>query len=221
MAHQRWEVLSKVPHIELEKEKQGRLRFLSSDEATRLLAACQDSKNRNLADLVEFTIFTGLRQGEALGLTWDLVERSRGVILIEKSKSSRRREVPLCTRADAVLVRRGPKESGLVFESDNFDHYRSAWEAAVKRARLEDFRFHDLRHTFASWSVQRGASVQEVKELLGHASLAMTMRYAHPSPEHLRRAVARLDDLPASEVLPNRAQARAQEPVEEVALLAK
>src|SRR5262249_57422088 len=84
MAHQRWEVLSKVPHIELEKEKQGRLRFLSPDEATRLLAACQDSKNRNLADLVEFTIFTGLRQGEALGLTWDLVERSRGVILIEK-----------------------------------------------------------------------------------------------------------------------------------------
>ena len=120
-----------------------------------------------------------------------------------------------------MLVRRGPKESGLVFESDNFDHYRSAWEAAVKRARLEDFRFHDLRHTFASWSVQRGASVQEVKELLGHASLAMTMRYAHLSPEHLRRAVARLDDLPAPEVLPNRAQARAQEPVEEVALLAK
>ena len=221
MAYQRWEVLSKVPHIELEKEKQGRLRFLSPDEATRLLAACQDSKNRNLADLVEFTIFTGLRQGEALGLTWDLVERSRGVILIEKSKSSRRREVPLCSRADAVLLRRGPKESGLVFESDNFDHYRSAWEAAVKRARLEDFCFHDLRHTFASWSVQRGASVQEVKELLGHASLAMTMRYAHLSPEHLRRAVARLDDLPAPEVLPNRAQARAQEPIEEVALLAK
>ncbi len=221
MAHQRWEVLLKVPHIELEKEKQGRLRFLSPDEAARLLTACQESKNRNLADLVEFTMYTGLRQGEALGLTWDRVERSRGVILIEKSKSSKRREVPLCGRADSVLARRGPKETRLVFGSDNFDHYRSAWEAAVKRAKLDDFRFHDLRHTFASWSVQRGATVQEVKELLGHASLAMTMRYAHLSPEHLRRAVSRLDDVSAPEVLPNRAQARAQEPVKEVALLAK
>ena len=120
-----------------------------------------------------------------------------------------------------MLVRRGPKDSGLVFESASFNHYRSAWQAAVTRAKLADFRFHDLRHTFASWSVQRGAAVQEVKELLGHASLAMTMRYAHLSPEHLRRAGARLDDVPSPEVLPYLAQARAQEPVEEVALPAK
>ena len=63
----------------------------------------------------------------------------------------------------------------------------------MERARLVDFRFHDLRHTFASWAVQRGATLQEVKDLLGHSSLAMVMRYAHLSPEHVRSAVARLD----------------------------
>ena len=71
--------------------------------------------------------------------------------------------------------------------------YRNAFEGAVARAKLEDFHFHDLRHTFASWTVQRGATLQEVKDLLGHSTLAMVMRYAHLSPEHLRSAVARLD----------------------------
>jgi integrase len=65
----------------------------------------------------------------------------------------------------------------------------------VTAAKVDDFRFHDLRHTFASWAVQQGATLQEVKDLLGHSSLAMVMRYAHLSPEHLRKAVGRLDGL--------------------------
>jgi integrase len=101
--------------------------------------------------------------------------------------------VPLNSRADAVLARRGSKSTGLVFGSRRWDHFRTAWDLAVQRAKLVDFHFHDLRHTFASWAVQRGATLQEVKDLLGHSSLAMVMRYAHLSPEHLRNAVARLD----------------------------
>ena len=94
------------------------------------------------------------------------------------------------SRADAVLARRGSKSAGLVFGTRRWDHFRTAWEGAVERAKLVDFHFHDLRHTFASWAVQRGASLQEVKDLLGHHSLAMTLRYGYLAPEHLRTAVS-------------------------------
>jgi len=216
MARDKWEVLAKVPHIKLEKEDQSRLRWLTPEEAERLFSACRASRNPHLVDLVEFCVFTGLRQAEALELTWECVERARGVILLEETKSGKRREVPLNGRADAVLLRRQPQESGLVFGARSFDHFRSAWETAVDRAKLADFRFHDLRHTFASWAVQQGATLQEVKDLLGHSSLAMTLRYAHLAPERLRTAVSRLDGIipePAAspEVTRRRAQARAQE----------
>ena len=76
-----------------------------------------------------------------------------------------------------------------MFGTPSWYAFRGHWKAAG----LKDFRFHDLRHTFASWAVQRGATLPELKDLLGHSSLAMMMRYAHLSPEHLRSAVARLD----------------------------
>jgi integrase len=188
-----WEVISTVPRIKLEKEPQGRLRWLEPEAARSLLAACRESRNPALVDLVEFALFTGLRQSEAVELTWDRVDFSRGVIRLELTKSGKRREVQLNAGADAVLVRRGPKPAGYVFAPGRWDAFRTAWENAVKRASLDDFRFHDLRHTFASWAVQRGASLSEVKELLGHSSLTMVLRYAHLAPEHLRRAVSRLD----------------------------
>jgi integrase len=211
MARDKWEVLAKAPYLKLEREPQGRLRWLTPEEAARLLAACRASKNRDLIDLVEFCLFTGLRQGEALELSWERVERSRGVVLMEITKSGQRREVPLNGRADAVLARRHPADTGLVFGARSFDHFRSAWESAVRRSKVADFRFHDLRHTFASWSVQKGATLQEVKELLGHHSLSMVLRYAHLAPEHLRTAVSRLDGIVSTL---ERAQVRAHEPVE-------
>lgn len=194
LAHEEWNALAVVPKIRLEKEKQGRLRWLTPEEANTLLAKCRERK-KDLADLVEFCVFTGLRQSEALGLTWERVDRSRGVILLEVAKSGRRREVPLVDEADAVLMRRGPQASGLVFGTSSWYAFRAYWEAAVEAARLVDFHFHDLRHTFASWAVQRGATLQELKDLLGHSSLAMVMRYAHLSPEHLRSAVGRLSGM--------------------------
>jgi integrase len=195
LACDEWEVLPAVPKIRLEKESQGRLRWLMPEEASNLLEKCRTQNNPNLADLAELALYTGMRQGELLGLTWDRVDRARGVVLLERTKSGRRREVPLNGPADAILARRAPDAASdaLVFGTQSWYTFRGHWTAAVNAAGLEDFRFHDLRHTFASWAVQRGATLPELKDLLGHSSLAMVMRYAHLSPEHLRSAVARLD----------------------------
>jgi integrase len=107
---------------------------------------------------------------------------------------------------------------GLVFGTRRWDHYRTAWESA----KLADFQFHfhDLRHTFAFWATQRGASLQEVKDRLGHHSLAMILRDGHLAPEHLRGAVVRLD---AALPVPTKisGQGSAQEGVTEGALLSK
>jgi integrase len=192
----RWRIIVEVPEIEFEDEPAGVVRFLRSEEATRLLGACRKSRNTTLADLVEFAMFTGVRRGEALGLTWDRVDRARGVVLLTETKSGRPREVQLSANADAALARRWtPNATGLVFGSRNWNSFRQAWVAAVRAAGIAKFRFHDLRHTTASWLVQQGRSLREVKELLGHSDIQITMRYAHLAPDHLRAAVASLDGI--------------------------
>jgi integrase len=140
------------------------------------------------------------------------------VVRLELTKSGRRREVPLGLNADAVLARRwtdGAK--GYVFGSCKWNSFRSAWEAALAAAGIEGFRFHDLRHTFASWLVQRGRTLKEVQEALGHQTITMTMRYSHLAPDHLRAAVAALDGmLPAPQSEP--AETSAQDSAQEVLL---
>ena len=212
LSHEEWEVLETVPKIRLEKEPQGRLRWLTQDEITRLLAACAKSKNKELKAAVIVALNTGLRRGELLGLTWDRIDASHGVVRLEmtKSKSARRREVPLNDDSYRALISLGQKEGGLVFKTR---FIQSAYENAVKAARLDDVNFHTLRHTFASWAVMRGVSLKELQELLGHASLAMTMRYAHLAPEHLRTAVNRLAGLTSDQPTDFSAQDSAQEPV--------
>jgi integrase len=118
---------------------------------------------------------------------------SRGVIRLELTKSGRRREVPLNDDSDRALVGLGPKADGRVFKTR---YIQTAYNNAVQAAKLDDVNFHTLRHTFASWAVIRGVTLKELQELLGHASLAMTMRYAYLAPEHLRTAVTRLEGLP-------------------------
>jgi integrase len=158
----------KILRLKTKVRRHGEERDLSPGTLNRELAALRHLLRLALLDLVEFALFTGLRRGEALGLTWQRVDRARGVILLNVTKTNRRREVPLNSQADAVLARRGPKDAGPVFGTVNWDHFRSAWETAVERAQLTDFHFHDLRHRFASWAVQNGATLQEIKDLLGH-----------------------------------------------------
>jgi integrase len=153
---------------------------------------------------------TGLRLGELIGLTWERVDLSRGVIRLELTKSGRRREVPMNDASYRALVVLGPRAGGRVFKTR---YIKTAYNNAVEVAKLDDVTFHTLRHTFASWAIMRGVTLKELQELLGHSSLTMTMRYAHLAPEHLRTAVSRLEGLTSTEPTKDLAQELAQEPV--------
>jgi len=204
LAHEEWEVIKVVPRIRLEKEPQGRLRWLTQEEITRLLDVSAKSRNKELRAAVIVALNTGLRLGELLGLTWEGVDLSRGVIRLEVTKSGRRREVPLNAESYDGLVSLNPKKSGRIFSTQSI---RKAYESAVTNAKLDDVNFHTLRHTFASWAVMRGVSLKELQELLGHSSVAMTMRYAHLAPERLRSAVTRLEGLTSGKPTAESAQA--------------
>lgn len=198
----RWGYVREVPRFELAKESRGRLRYLEREEATRLLDACRESGNRFLHAIVTVALHTGMRFGEIMGLTWDRVHFSRGVLVLVETKGGEPRDVPMdeavYTALSALRAAAGPGPAGLVFckaDGTSWGSVRTAFAAALKRAKITSFRFHDLRHTCASWLVMDGASLMEVKELLGHKTLAMTLRYAHLAPGRLREAVGRLDRL--------------------------
>jgi integrase len=168
----KWKLLTEVPEIDFDAENPGLVRFLTAEEADRLLVAAGKSRNVVLADLVEFAMFTGVRRGEALGLTWERVDRSRGVVLLSETKNGLPREVKLSANADAAIARRWTLgATGLVFGSRNWNTFRSSWAKAVRDAGILKFRFHDLRHTTASWLVQQGADApggQDDAGPLGH-----------------------------------------------------
>jgi integrase len=115
------------------------------------------------------------------------------VLLVEATKTGRRREVPMSHPVyEALSALPSPRDEGPVFRKSNgaaWGSIRTGFERACREARLGDFRFHDLRHTCASWLVMAGRSLEEVQELLGHRTFAMTLRYAHLSPDRLREAV--------------------------------
>jgi len=193
-----WGYLPKAPRIRMGKEPEGRLRFLSEDEAVHLLEACRSSQNPFLHAIVTIALHTGMRRGEILGLAWERIDFSRAIIRIEETKSRRRREVPM-NRAvyDVLSALGGQKEEGFVFrrrDGGPWGKIRTAFARACVVAKLDAFRFHDLRHTCASWLVMRGRNLKEVQELLGHREFKMTLRYAHLSPDRLRDAVASLED---------------------------
>jgi len=142
----------------------------------------------------------------------------RGVIVLKVTKSDQPREVKLDARADAVLARRWSEgATSLVFGSRKWASVRTAWETAVTASGITDLRFHDLRHTFASWLVQKGRPMREIQDLLGHKSATMTQRYAYLAPENHRAAVATLDDILPRAIPAAYGTTRAQESLKETA----
>lgn len=156
-----------------------------------------------LKPLVVTALNTGLRRGELFSLRWIDVNLAQSFLTVRGAvaKSAKTRHVPLSKTAHAVLsdwFRQADKTSELVFPSPagggaQLSTIKKSWANVLEAARIEGFRFHDLRHTFASWLVMRGASIFVVKELLGHSTIDMTMRYAHLAPSHKSDAVALLN----------------------------
>jgi integrase len=156
---------------------------LEPAEEERLLAACLRHGGEALRDIMLVAIETGMRQGEILGMTWERIDLSRGVIRFELTKSGRRREVPMRQALyDRLSALAGPRAGRLWART----FPRAAWETVQGELGLEDFTFHDLRHHFASWFIMRGGSLPALREILGHTDIEITLRYAHLAPHHLR-----------------------------------
>jgi integrase len=194
--HWEWLEASPTRKIRKHKENKPRARFLSPEERQRLLAVCKKSRNPLLYPAVVLALSTGMRQGEQFGLTWNQVDLKRGRILLEDTKNGERRAVPLTGHALEVLrgmVRR--IDSPYVFPSEDGKSpidLRTAWRNAFKKAELEDFKWHDLRHTFASELAMSGATLAELAEALGHKTLQMVKRYAHLTEGHTSKVVERM-----------------------------
>lgn len=187
------DVLKKIRKVKLTPENNRRLRFLSREES-QILIDCSIS---HLKPIVIMALNTGMRLGEILKLKWDQVDLRHGYILLNDAKNNERREIPINSTLREVLEK---LPIGLkiehVFTGDDgkpYNRVKSSFATALKRANILDFRFHDLRHTFASQLVMSGVDLTTVKELLGHKSISMTLRYAHLSPGHKVKAVQTLD----------------------------
>lgn len=181
------------------REPRGRVRYLSDDERDRLLPACQASSDPRLYPLVMMALSTGARQGEILKLKWSDVDLKRGVAVLHDTKNQERRALPLTGLAlneIAELGRVRQIDTDLVFADlkGNVGFPRNAWEAALKEAEIEDFRFHDLRHSAASYLAMSGATLAEIAEVLGHKTLQMVKRYSHLTEQHTSKVVARMNE---------------------------
>jgi site-specific recombinase XerD len=189
-------------------------RYLTNDQMVSLMAAVRESDSSMLQHIVLFLLYTGARKREVLDATWADVDWGRKSWRIPKTKSGKIRHIPLSAGALQLLstlkamteqsggmnsVAKGQMATRFIFANPQtgapYTSFYYSWDAARKRAGLPDLRVHDLRHSFASFLVNAGRSLYEVQELLGHADIRTTSRYAHLSRERLFEAVESVPQL--------------------------
>lgn len=167
------------------KEAKGRNRIASPEECHRILEACDQSRNKHLRTIVLLARTTGMRQSEITGLTWGCIDLSNETINLTETKNNRPRTVSLIGEPLALLREQYLKRSihtPFVFPSrKRFGciSIRKAWDEALKRANVDDLRFHDLRHTYCTYAAKAGASNLELATAMGHRTLQMLQRYTH------------------------------------------
>jgi len=193
LARDDWDWLLRAPKIRMLPEPKRRIRFLRKEEADRLI----EELPKHLIPVVQYALATGCRRSEILQLEWNRVDFERRVAWLDPgtTKNGEGRGIPL--NRDAVLALRSVqgKHSRWCFtwQGNRFNSIGKAWKRALARADICDFRFHDLRHTWASWHVMSGTTLPELMELGGWKSYEMVLRYAHLAPEHLSSAAARIE----------------------------
>lgn len=197
-----WEWIEDSPTRKVRRlqEPRGRARILSDDERRGLLAACERSTNQSLHTIVVLALSTGARKMELLGLRWKDVDLKRKIITFHDTKNQERRSVPLQGLAYHLVeshskVRR--LDSDLLFPSTRNPTkpiaIQDPWQKALKEAHVDDFRFHDLRHSAASYLAMSGATLAEIAHVLGHKTLQMVQRYAHLTEAHTSKVVSRMN----------------------------
>lgn len=196
MAKNEWEWIDTVPKIRMLPKVEGRVRYLTHEESELLLNTLPE----HLKAMAMFSLATGLRQGNVKRLKWTDVDLEKRVARVSASDSKTGKAIGVPLNKDAVVVLREQfgKHTEFVFTYNGNPITQvntQAWRKALKRASIEDFRWHDLRHTWASWHVQNGTPLQALKELGGWTSMDMVMRYAHLSPDHLSQYADRLSEL--------------------------
>jgi integrase len=192
-AEREWEWIDRAPTVRMRKENNKRIRWLTSKETECL----KNELPEHLADAMEFALHTGLRESNISSLEWSQInfDRCHAFIPAEKSKSGLAIAVPLNSQAMAVVEKQIGRHSLFVFSYIGRPirwFNTRAWRKALVRAGISDFKWHDLRHTWASWHVQNGTSLQELQQLGGWASFEMVLRYAHLSSNHLKNAAERI-----------------------------
>ncbi len=207
------EVAKTVHSVKMYKLDNDRIRFLSDEEIQDLLKACdyvrtfkdgktETQKQEHLKPILLFALNTGCRKEEILSLKWKQVDMKNSLISLDKTKNGEKRHISINEALKELLVGvEGKKHmnSTWVFHDQStgkrFTDVTHSFKTAKKRAGIEDFRFHDLRHTFASHLVLSGVNIFTVSKLLGHKSVKMTMRYAHLDGKHFSNAVNTLNGI--------------------------
>jgi integrase len=184
------------------KEPRGRIRFLDTSERERLLVACKKSSNEFLYLIVVLALASGMRYSEIMNLTWSDIDFEKNRIILHETKNGESRVVPLVGLSFELLKkheRTRRLDTTLLFPRQKSHkpqkpiNLRATWEKALKEAEITNFRFHDLRHSCASYLLMNGASLAEIAEVLGHKTLAMVKRYAHLSEAHTSKIVSKMN----------------------------
>lgn len=192
MARDEWQWVDSIPKIRLLPGEVERDRWLTEEEADRLIRCCPE----HLAALVRFALATGCRASEIKELEWSRISADGRTAWLNKTKNGTPRGVPLNDDALQVLMEQRGKHPRFCFTYEGkpilWQLSNSAWQTALAKAEITDFRFHDLRHTWASWHRQAGTSCDELKDLGGWKSRQMVDRYAKFATENLQSAAARI-----------------------------
>jgi len=192
MARDRWGVEVAMPNFKAQwlREPAPRQRYLTVDEADKLIAAAAP----HLKPAIELSLLTGIRLSNCIGLDWSQVrlpEREMIIMVKAPTPGGKPHSVPLSEPVVVLLANLGPKDAGPVFtyRGRPIKSWRRAWRNALKRARILNFRWHDLRHTAASWMLEAGVPLDVVQRVLAHADIQTTLRYAHRADTAQRTAV--------------------------------